>query len=221
MLSHPGHAGRVLPPGRLLAPPACAGPSPPTRSSVSPPPRGRREVRVGRLACELPTRRHRPLARWRMADPAAETRREGLVAIIRDSPVWLWLHARRSAARAHGAGYSHGTRTSPPKLGVCSTSKRDGRRNAPPNRVRAVRSREIQHPSPGALPSHSPAVAGCSHVRRTRGNRGRAWPYLATWEAHRGKLIGICKPTNGNDPFYQLEAQVMARELTCSATRVF
>ena len=50
-------------------------------------------MQVKALACELPTRRGQPLARWSVAEVAAETRRSGLVATISESTVWRWLHA--------------------------------------------------------------------------------------------------------------------------------
>ena len=49
-------------------------------------------VQVKALACELPARQGQPLARWSVAELAAEARRVGLVATISDSTVWRWLH---------------------------------------------------------------------------------------------------------------------------------
>jgi len=49
-------------------------------------------VTVKALACELPARAERPLARWSMSELAAETQRTGLVAAISGSTIWRWLH---------------------------------------------------------------------------------------------------------------------------------
>ena len=49
-------------------------------------------VTVKALACELPARAQRPLARWSMSELAAETQRTGLVASISGSTIWRWLH---------------------------------------------------------------------------------------------------------------------------------
>ena len=51
--------------------------------------------------------------------------------------------------------------------------------------------------------------------------RGRAWAYLAAWDAHRAKLFGRCEATTGKAPFDRLVAQVMTHEPYRSATRVF
>ena len=49
-------------------------------------------VTVKALACELPARAQRPLARWSMSELAAATQRTGLVASISGSTIWRWLH---------------------------------------------------------------------------------------------------------------------------------
>ena len=51
-----------------------------------------RPPNVKALACELPARAERPLARWSMSELAAETERTGLVASISGSTIWRWLH---------------------------------------------------------------------------------------------------------------------------------
>ena len=49
-------------------------------------------VTVKALACELPTRHERPVARWSVSELVAETTRTGLVASISGSTIWRWLH---------------------------------------------------------------------------------------------------------------------------------
>ena len=49
-------------------------------------------VTVKALACELPARAQRPLARWSMSELAAATQRTGLVASISGCTIWRWLH---------------------------------------------------------------------------------------------------------------------------------
>ena len=58
-----------------------------------------RPPNVKALACELPARAERPLARWSMSELAAETERTGLVASISGSTIWRWLHNDRSDPR--------------------------------------------------------------------------------------------------------------------------
>ena len=55
-------------------------------------------VTVKALACELPARAQRPLARWSMSELAAATQRTGLVASISGSTIWRWLHDVRDSA---------------------------------------------------------------------------------------------------------------------------
>ncbi|MGH7556996.1 MAG: hypothetical protein ACREMD_04325 [Gemmatimonadota bacterium] len=50
-------------------------------------------VQVKALACELPSRRERPLARWSIAELAGEVRRSGLVATISATTVWRWMRS--------------------------------------------------------------------------------------------------------------------------------
>src|SRR5712691_11391814 len=61
-------------------------------------------VTVKALACELPARTGRPLARWSMSELAAETQRAGLVASLSGSTIWRWLHATRFGRGFTAAG---------------------------------------------------------------------------------------------------------------------
>src|SRR5262245_51524618 len=48
-------------------------------------------VEVKALACELPHRRGRPLARWSMAELRRDVVNQGIVAQISGTPLWRWL----------------------------------------------------------------------------------------------------------------------------------
>ena len=127
-------------------------------------------VRVKALACELPARQGAPLARWSVAELAAETRRSGLVATISDSTVWRWLHAdairpwqhrcwifpRDPALRRQGRAPPGSVR---PAVGGPGPA---GRRVCPVGR------REDQHPGAGALPRDQSPAAGAADEGRAR-----------------------------------------------------
>src|SRR6266705_1050364 len=49
-------------------------------------------VEIKALACEFPAKLGLPLSRLSVADVARQAERSGLVASIRDSTVWRWLH---------------------------------------------------------------------------------------------------------------------------------
>jgi DDE superfamily endonuclease len=52
-------------------------------------------------------------------------------------------------------------------------------------------------------------------------DRGGAVAYLATWDVHRGRVVGRCEDTTGIAPFARLVEQVRTTEPYASAGRVF
>ena len=52
-------------------------------------------------------------------------------------------------------------------------------------------------------------------------NRGGAVAYLATYDVHRGTVLGRCEQSTGIDPFCRLVTQLVKQEPHKSAERVF
>lgn len=180
-------------------------------------------MQVKALACELPARRNRPLARWSVAEVAAETRRSGLVATISDSTVWRWLHADairpwhhrcwifpRDPDFAHKAGrlldlYERvweGRALRADEFVVSADEKT------------SIQARVRRHPTRPPQPGAAMKVEHEYH-------RGGAWAYLAALDVHRAKLFGRCEAKSGIAPFDRLVAQVMTQPPYAQARRVF
>jgi hypothetical protein len=180
-------------------------------------------VQVKALACELPARQGQPLARWSVADLAAETRRSGLVATISDSTVWRWLHADairpwqhrcwifpRDPDFAVKAGrildlYDRGWEGRALRDDACVLSADE--KTSIQARVRCHGTRPPQPGQPMKV-EHEYA-------------RGGVLAYLAALDVHRAKLFGRCESKTGIAPFDRLVAQVMAAPPYTQARRVF
>jgi len=180
-------------------------------------------VQVKALACELPARQGQPLARWSVADLAAETRRSGLVATISDSTVWRWLHADairpwqhrcwifpRDPDFAVKAGrildlYDRGWEGRALRDDACVLSADEK------TSIQArVRCHGTGPPQPG-----QPMKVEHEYAR------GGVLAYLAALDVHRAKLFGRCESKTGIAPFDRLVAQVMAAPPYTQARRVF
>jgi hypothetical protein len=180
-------------------------------------------VDIKALACELPARRGRPLARWSLAELRLEVVAQGLAAHISGTTLWRWLSQDalrpwrhrswifpRDPAFAAKAGrildlYERrwaGTSLGPREYVLCADEKT------------SIQARRRTHP---ALP---PAPGRCLRVEHEYARAG-AWAYLAAWDVHRAKLFGRCERQTGIAPFERLVAQVMSREPYRSARRVF
>lgn len=180
-------------------------------------------VDIKALACELPARRGRPLARWSLAELRREVVAQGLVAQISGTTLWRWLSQDtlrpwrhrswifpRDPEFAAKAGrvldlYERrwaGTPLGPREYVLCADEKT------------SIQARRRKHP---ALP---PAPGRCLRVEHEYVRAG-AWAYLAAWDVHRAKLFGRCERHPGIAPFERLVAQVMSREPYRSARRVF
>ncbi len=180
-------------------------------------------VAVKALACELPTRRGVPLARWSVRDLQQAVVAHGLVAQISETTVgrWLsedalcpWRHRSwifpRDPAFATKAGrildlYARSWEAEPLQSDeyVLSADEKT-----------SIQARLRTHAS---LPPHPGRPIYVEHEYE----RGGAWAYLAAWDVHRAKVFGRCAPTTGIVPFDHLVADVMAHEPYRSARRVF
>jgi len=180
-------------------------------------------VEIKALACELPSRRGLPLARWSLSELRREAMAHGLVAQISGTTLWRWLSqdALRPwrhrcwifprdpafAIKASRILDLYQRRWQDKALGprdyvLCADEKT------------SIQARRRKHPS---LP---PAPGRPMYVEHEYARTG-AWAYIAAWDVHRAKLFGRCERKTGIAPFERLVAQVMRQEPYRSARRVF
>jgi hypothetical protein len=180
-------------------------------------------VQVKALACELPARRNRPLARWSVAELAAETRRTGLVATISDSTVWRWLHADAIRPWQHRCWIFPRDPDFAAKAGrILDLYERVWKGQAlqddefvlSADEKTSIQARVRCHPT---RPPHPGAPMRVEHEY----DRCGAWAYLAALDVHDARLFGRCEPKSGIAPFDRLVAQVMAEPPYAQARRVF
>ena len=180
-------------------------------------------VEVKALACELPSESGVPLSRLSGADIAREAVRRGIVASISGRTVWRWLDA--DAIRP----WSYRSWIFPRDPNFAQKAGRvldlyqglwDGEALGPEDYVLSTdektsiqarrRVAEGQRTAPG---------------RRRRVEfeykRGGALAYMAAWDVHRAKVLGLCVPTTGIEPYHRLVDLVMGQEPYRSARRVF
>jgi transposase len=179
---------------------------------------------VKSLACELPTDREVPLAKWSCPDLAAEACRRGVVASVSPSTVRRWLAAdaikpwqHRSwifprdpdfAVKAARVLDLYGRIFDDIPLGedeyVLSADEKPG-----------VQARSRIHPSAPPGPDRRPMLVESEYRRHG------TLAYLAAYDVHHAQVIGHCAPTTGIAPFTALVTKVMTREPYTSARRVF
>jgi hypothetical protein len=180
-------------------------------------------VEIKALACELPSRRGLPLARWSLSELRREAMASGVVAQISGTTLWRWLSHDalrpwrhrcwmfpRDPAFAVKAGRVldlYQRRWQEKALGsrdyvVCADEKT------------SIQARWRKHPS---LP---PAAGRPIYVEHKYARAG-ALAYIAAWDVHRAKVFGRCERKTGIAPFMRLVAQVMRQEPYRSARRVF
>ena len=173
------------------------------------------------LACELPSRRGLPLARWSVAELRQEAVASGIVAQISGTTLWRWLsqdalrpwHHRtwifpRDPQFARKAGrvlelYQRrwkGAALGPRDYVLCTDEKT------------SIQARRRKHRSLPPAPGR-PIYVEHEYVR------AGALAYLAAWDVHRAKLFGRCERKNGIAAFERLVAQIMGQEPYRSARR--
>jgi transposase len=181
------------------------------------------EVEVKALACELPTEREVPLARWSYTELAAEAVSRGVVESISASTVGRWLRADairpwryrswifpRDPDFAVKAGHAldlydrlwEGQPLGADEYVISADEK---------SQLQALRRR---HPDLPPAPER---------IRRQEFEyrRGGTLAYLAAYDVHAARVIGRTAPTTGIEPFSALVEQVMTTEPYASARRVF
>jgi hypothetical protein len=180
-------------------------------------------VQIKALACELPSLREQPLARWSVPELARYARDHGLVATISDSTLWRWLH--EDAIRP----WQHRCWILPRDPDFESKASRlldlyertwEGRPLGENDFVisadekTSIQARVRVHPT---LPPEPHQPMKLEHEY----DRCGAWAYLAAWDVHRAKVFGRCEQKSGIAAFDRLVQQVMLQAPYCHARRVF
>lgn len=180
-------------------------------------------VAIKALACEMPSRRGLPLARWSVPELRREAIASGIVATISAATLWrllnqdalrpwrhrMWIFPRdpRFARKAGVVLDLHQRRWRGKPLGprdhVLSTDEKT-----------SIQARRREHRS------LAPAPGRPFRVEHEYARSG-ALAYLAAWDVHRARLFGRCERKTGIAPFERLVAQVMGKEPYRSAHRVF
>jgi hypothetical protein len=180
-------------------------------------------VAIKALACELPSRRGLPLARWSLAELGEEAVASGIVAQISGTTLWRWLgqdalrpwrhrswifprdpHFARKAGQVIDLYQRRwkGAALGPRDYVLCIDEKT------------SIQARRRKHPSLPTAPGR-PIYVEHEYVR------AGALAYLAAWDVHRARLFGRCERKNTIAAFLRLIGQVMGREPYRSARRVF
>ena len=179
---------------------------------------------VKALACELPTTRQVPLARWSCPDLAAEAIRRGMVASVSASTVRRWLAADAIKPWQHRSWIFPRDPDFAVKAGRVLdlyTRSFDGEPLGEDEYVVSadekpgVQARHRIHPSAPPGPGRRPMRVESEY------HRHGTLAYLAAYDVHHARVIGHCAPTTGIAPFTALVAKVMTREPYASARRVF
>ena len=180
-------------------------------------------VAIKALACELPSRRGLPLARWSVSELRQAAMSSGIVAKISGTTLWRWLSQDALRPWRHRTWIFPRDRQFARKAGrVLDLYQRRWRGIAlgPRDYVistdekTSIQARRRKHQSLAPVPWRALRV---EHEYA----RGGALAYLAAWDVHRARLFGRCERKTGIAPFERLVAQVMGQEPYRSARRVF
>jgi hypothetical protein len=177
---------------------------------------------VASIACDVVARTGNPLSRQSTTDLANRARDE-LSKPISRSTVWRildedaikpwqyehWIFPRAANFFEKAAvvldlyeGYWQGERVDPFDRIISSDEKT------------SIQARVRCHTSLG------PASGRRRRVEAEYG-RGGALQYLAAWDVQEGRVMGLCEPTTGIEPFGRLVRQVMEQPVYGAADRVF
>jgi DDE superfamily endonuclease len=180
-------------------------------------------VAIKALACELPSRRGLPLARWSVSELRQAAMSSGIVAKISGTTLWRWLSQDALRPWRHRTWIFPRDPQFARKAGrILDLYQRRWRRTAlgPRDYVistdekTSIQARRRKHQSLAPAPGRPLRV---EHEYARAG----ALAYLAAWDVHRARLFGRCERKTGIAPFERLVAQVMGREPYRSARRVF
>jgi len=180
-------------------------------------------VTVKALACELPTRHERPLARWSVSELAAETTRTGLVASVSGSTIWRWLHEDAIRPWSFRSWIFPRDPEFAAKAGrILDLYERtwNGRPLTARDYVISADEKTSIQARRRCHPTQPPAPGRVMRVEHEY-ERAGAWAYLAALDVHHARLFGRCEPTTGIVAFDRLVHQVMSVAPYRTARRVF
>ena len=168
-------------------------------------------VEVKALACELPSQRQVPLARWSVPEIARHAVESGLVASISDTTVWRWLHQDAIRPWQHRCWIFPRDPDFAAKAGRLLDLYEGVWQDQPlredefvlsADEKTSIQARARIHATEPPRPHHAMKV---EHEYERRG----AWAYLAAWDVHQAKVFGRCEAQSGIAPFDRLVEQVM------------
>jgi len=180
-------------------------------------------VEIKALACELPSRRGLPLARWSVSELRREAIAHGIVAQISGTTLWRWLSQDALRPWRHRCWIFPRDPNFAAKAGpILDLYQRrwKGAVLGPRDYVLCTDEKtsiQARHRKHRPLPAAPGRPAYIEHEYARKG----AWAYLAVWDVNRAKLFGRCEHKTGIAPFERLVAQVMRQQPYRSARRVF
>ena len=181
------------------------------------------EAEVKAMACALPAETGVPLARWSIAELAAEAVTRGLVETISPSTVGRWLRADAIKPWRHRSWIfprDPEFREKAARVLDLYDRRWDGRPLGGDEYVLSADEKSQLQALHRRHPDLPPAPA---RIRRQEFEyrRGGTLAYLAAYDVHQARVFGRCAPTTGIVPFSELVEQVMTIEPYASASRVF
>ncbi|MFY9775132.1 MAG: IS630 family transposase [Trebonia sp.] len=178
---------------------------------------------VKALACQLPAETGVPLSRWSCPDLAGEITGRGIAPAMSASTVrrilaadtikpwqyrsWLFIRDSDFAAKATRVLDLYARVFDGSPLG-------DGEYVISSDEKTSIQARCRCHPT---LPPGASRKMRVNHEYE----RGGALAYLAAYDVHRARVIGLCSDATGIGPFTDLVDEVMTQEPYASARRVF
>jgi len=178
---------------------------------------------VKALACELPTRRDAPLARYSTADLAR------LITAHPDAPPMSVSTSWRILDRDALKPWQHRSWRFPRDPRFAEKAGRlldlyagwwDGRPLATDDCLISADEKTSIQARMRIAPTIPPRPGRAMRVEHEYG-RGGALAYLAAWDVRRGGVLGRCEATTGIASFGLLVDQVMQQQPYCTAPRVF
>jgi len=180
-------------------------------------------VAIKALACEMPSQRGLPLARWSISELRQEAIASGVVATISDTTLWRWLSQDALRPWHHRTWIFPRDPQFARKAGVVVDLYQRRWRGKPLGPRDYVLSIDEKTSIQARWRKHRPLPPAPGRTIRVEHEytRAGALAYLAAWDVHRAKLFGRCECKTGIAPFERLVAQVMATEPYRSGHRVY
>jgi hypothetical protein len=180
-------------------------------------------VAIKALACEMPSRRGLPLARWSVSELRHEAIASGIVATISGTTLWRWLSQDALRPWRHRTWIFPRDPRFARKAGRVLDLYQRRWRGKPLGQSDYVLSIDEKTSIQARRRKHRSLSPGPGRPIRVEHEYARAGAlaYLAALDVHRASLFGRCESKTGIAPFERLVAQVMAAEPYRSAHRVY